>query len=290
MSKQYNTMEEPPKKKRSLCSCLCCFLIWLFPVCLALGIALFFSPNERIKDIMLYNERASEWMSVGLDDFRNASFVVCVNDNCTDASFSEEASGDLYPTGDKCDKPEDPEGGCVETVPGYFTKELDVFSGDVFLKVLSDGMIVVNETIHIPNSKTYLKSICYRVRSGEKGYELDLPPTWELRAHPTEAGCEFGNSWEPIEYSKKPLNKISLQIRSYQDPYIAASSLTRGCNEDEKNHNCFGTTKKDMQTIGLYVIMAMGVVCAIELLILFSACCCCRQKIPCCDKEYDELN
>ena len=225
MSKQYNTMDEPPKKKRSLCSCLCCFLIWLFPICLALGVALFFSPNERIKDIMMYlsssyflyryNERANKWMEEGFDDFRNSSFVVCINDNCTSTSFSQEASGELYPTGDTCDKPEDPEGGCVETVPGYFTQELDVFTGDVSLKILSDDLIVVNETIHIPNSKTYLKSICYRVRSSDKGYELDLPPTWELRAHPTDAGCEFGNSWEPIEYSKKPVNKISLQVHYF---------------------------------------------------------------------------
>ena len=225
MSKQYNTMDEPPKKKRSLCSCLCCFLIWLFPICLALGVALFFSPNERIKDIMMYlsssyflyryNERANKWMEEGFDDFRNSSFVVCINDNCTSTSFSQEASGELYPTGDTCNKPEDPKGGCVETVPGYFTQELDVFTGDVTLKILSDDLIVVNETIHIPNSKTYLKSICYRVRSSDKGYELDLPPTWELRAHPTDAGCEFGNSWEPIEYSKKPVNKISLQVHYF---------------------------------------------------------------------------
>lgn len=45
-----------------------------------------------------------------------------------------------------------------------------------------------------------------------------------------------------------------------------------------------------MKMYGLYAILAMGAVTAIELVVLLSACCCCRQKIPCCNKEYDELN
>ena len=69
-------------------------------------------------------------------------------------------------------------------------------------------------------------------------------------------------------------------MRSYQDPFIAASSLTRGCNENEKNGGCFGITKKEMTTYGLYGIIAAGAVTLIELIVLFSACCCCRDKIP----------
>ena len=81
-----------------------------------------------------------------------------------------------------------------------------------------------------------------------------------------------------------------MQIRSYQDPYITASSLTRGCNEEEKNSNCFGITSTEMKTYGMYAMIVTGAVTLLELVILLSACCCCKQKIPCCNKEYDELN
>ena len=54
MAKQFDSIDEPPKKKASLCSCVCNFLIWLFPVCLALGVALYFSPNERVVDIITF--------------------------------------------------------------------------------------------------------------------------------------------------------------------------------------------------------------------------------------------
>ena len=67
-------------------------------------------------------------------------------------------------------------------------------------------------------------------------------------------------------------------MRSYEDPFIAASSLTWGCNEDERNKGCFGITKKEMTTYGLYGMVAAGAV-------TLSACCCCRSKIPGFEKD-----
>lgn len=223
MPKQYTGVDEPPKKKHSLCSCLGNFFIWLFPIFLALGAALYFSPNERVKDIITYNnnslvivrfnERANEWMKTGYDDFKNATFIVCINNDCSPATFSQESTGELYPTGDKCDKEGDPQGGCVETVPGFFARSLEKVTGDIELSITTeDSVIIVNETIHIPNAKTYLKSVCYRVRPTEHSFELDIPPTWELRTNPTDPGCEFGNAWEPVEFSKKPVDTVSIQV------------------------------------------------------------------------------
>lgn len=39
------------KKKHTLCGCVSSFVFWLFPISLALAVALYFSPNERIADI-----------------------------------------------------------------------------------------------------------------------------------------------------------------------------------------------------------------------------------------------
>ena len=58
-----------------------------------------------------------------------------------------------------------------------------------------------------------------------------------------------------------------------------------GCNEDERNKGCFGITKKEMTTYGLYGMVAAGAVTLIELIVLLSACCCCRSKIPGFEKD-----
>lgn len=226
MAKQFDSIDEPPKKKASLCSCVCNFLIWLFPVCLALGVALYFSPNERVVDIITffclmlliysYNERAKEWMQTGLDDFKNATFSVCINGDCSPAAFSQEFTGALYPTGDKCDKEGDPKEGCVSTVPGYFIRKLENVPKTIDLAIYTeDSKIVVNATISIPSSKTFLKSICYRVRPAINDYELDIPPKWPLRTNPSDPGCEFGNAWEPVEFSKKPVDSVPIIVRLF---------------------------------------------------------------------------
>ena len=50
-SDQQKHMSNMEKKKHSLCGCITCFVVWLFPICLSLAVALYFSPNERIADI-----------------------------------------------------------------------------------------------------------------------------------------------------------------------------------------------------------------------------------------------
>lgn len=152
-------------------------------------------------------------MKSGFDDFRNATFTVCINKDCVPATFTQHASGELYPTGDKCDKEGDPAGGCVETVPGFFEREVEKITEDFVLSIVTENsIVVVNETIRASQTSAHLKSVCYRVRETDKGYELDIPPAWELRTNPVQPGCEFGNGWDPEEYSKKPVEKVSIQV------------------------------------------------------------------------------
>lgn len=56
------------------------------------------------------------------------------------------------------------------------------------------------------------------------------------------------------------------------------------------NRNCFGLSHNEMSTYGLYAIIAAGVITGVELITLLSMCLCCRNKLPCCNKDYDELS
>lgn len=58
MAGQQKRMEDLDKKKHTLCGCVSCFVFWLFPISLALAVALYFSPNERIADITEYESSA----------------------------------------------------------------------------------------------------------------------------------------------------------------------------------------------------------------------------------------
>lgn len=52
MVRRSTALSENAHKSRSLCGCIGCFFVWLFPIALALGLALFFTPNERVKNIV----------------------------------------------------------------------------------------------------------------------------------------------------------------------------------------------------------------------------------------------
>lgn len=237
-----------------------------------------------------YNKRASAWKTVGMEEFSNNTVTVTVNGTPYKLEMVKVEATETLPCGDKCNKEEDPEGGCERVASVFFRGEVPV-SGESLEISLADTMHAesYNETVALSQSKEYLQRICYRIGDAHASI-LDLPPTYAIGKNVTDAGCEFGNNWEPYHYSDKKVEKVVFEARSYMDPFVASSYLTRGCSEKEGNTNCFGLSHKEMSTYGMYGIIVAGSITVIELITLLSMCLCCREKLNCCSKEYDDLS
>ena len=57
------------------------------------------------------------------------------------------------------------------------------------------------------------------------------------------AGCNYRNKYEIASYGSESSDSVRVQVRHYQDSYIAAEEATKGCsseNIDEKN--CISTS------------------------------------------------
>ena len=44
------------------------------------------------------------------------------------------------------------------------------------------------------------------------------------------AGCDYNNKYEIPTYGSEPSDSIRIQVRHYQDSYIAAEEATKGCS------------------------------------------------------------
>lgn len=240
--------------------------------------------------IFRYNRRAKLYQEQGLPLIQNLTVVVSVNEESYHLDLVSQKPSPLFPTYDSCDKEGDPKEGCLKIESLYFNTSIPVKTDTLDLYLFdSIHEDVFNATIPVESSKKYLKRICYRLGSPTESV-IDVPPEWDLRFNTTEGGCEFGNNWKPYHYDAEKSNSIIIEARYFMDPFIAASSLTRGCNERETNRDCFGLSHNEMSTYGLYAIIAAGVVTGLEFITLLSMCLCCRSKLPCCNKDYDELN
>ena len=230
-SAMYSTsLEDDSDKNRSLCGCLGCFIIWLFPVCLAIGIALFFSPNDRISSIeeclfaivftFRYNRRATKWNEEGYDTFLAANFSLKVNGETVPFGKEFVIPQGLIPTGDSCNLEGDPEGGCVRD--DFFYNKIEVKvptdAKSVAFDILHNDRVIINGTAATSSSQGLLRSLCFRVRDENETYVLDTPARWDLRLNDGEAGCEFSNSWEPLRYEKadseKSESRVEFQVHS----------------------------------------------------------------------------
>lgn len=181
----------------------------------------------------------------------------------------------IHPAGDKCNLEGDPDGGCVSCDVVYFEVEVPVpkDNSKLSLKLVHEDNIVMNDTIATSTTLGTLSRICFRVHDNETTFVLDNPPVWSLDMNEGELGCEFSNSWEPLYYEAGEHSTLKFQVRYYQDPFISASSITRGCSERDDASNCFGITKKAMTNYGLYIIIGAGGVTALEVIVLLIVCC-----------------
>lgn len=181
----------------------------------------------------------------------------------------------IHPAGDKCNLEGDPEGGCVSCDVVYYEVEVPIPKGEssLFIKLVHESNIVLNETIATSTNQGSLSRICFRVRDNATAFVLDTPAIWELSMNEGETGCEFSNSWEPLYYESGEHELLKFQVRYYQDPFISASSITQGCSERDDASGCFGITKKTMTNYGLYIIIGAGGVTALEVIVLLIVCC-----------------
>lgn len=49
------------------------------------------------------------------------------------------------------------------------------------------------------------------------------------------AGCDYNNKYEIPTYGSEPSDSIRIQVRHYQDSYIAAEEATKGCSSENIN-------------------------------------------------------
>ena len=57
------------------------------------------------------------------------------------------------------------------------------------------------------------------------------------------AGCNYHNKYEIPTYRSESSDSIRVQVRHYQDSYIAAEEVTKGCSSENINEkNCISTS------------------------------------------------
>lgn len=56
-------------------------------------------------------------------------------------------------------------------------------------------------------------------------------------------GCDYNNKYEIPTYGSKSRDKIQIRVRHYQDSYIAAEEITKGCSSTNiYETNCISNT------------------------------------------------
>lgn len=215
------------------------------------------------------------WLEEGKDLFEGNNFTLYVNDAEYPLVEIVVKPDGIHPAGDRCNLEGDPDGGCVSCDVIYYSVEAPIPKADstLRLKLVYDSMVVMNETIAKSTSQGSLSRVCFRVRDNDTAFVLDSPAAWPLYMNEGELGCEFSNSWEPLYYEAGEHATFKFQVRYFQDPFISASGITRGCSDKDDASYCFGITKKTMTNYGLYIIIGAGGVTALEVIVLLIVCC-----------------
>ena len=63
-------------------------------------------------------------------------------------------------------------------------------------------------------------------------------------------GCDYNNKYEIPTYGSKSRDKIQIRVRHYQDSYIAAEEITKGCSSTNiYETNCISNTVSETNTL-----------------------------------------
>lgn len=67
-------------------------------------------------------------------------------------------------------------------------------------------------------------------------------------------GCDYNNKYEIPTYGSKSRDKIQIRVRHYQDSYIAAEEITKGCSSTNiYETNCISNTVSNISSIFMRV-------------------------------------
>ncbi|KAK8807442.1 hypothetical protein WA158_004201 [Blastocystis sp. Blastoise] len=187
-------------------------------------------PSEGCIDTPILYYKATVPTPVGSVDVTIAEGM---NVPFIDESFPLYTSLMVYNTSMECDSPSRCTLECIKQHGTYSTKT---------------GICKI---------KSYLASICYRVAKNATDGQIktDVPPTLELPGYEADnewAGCYGDKQWYPAHYVASAPENITIELRYYSDPYIAASAITDGCSTSlDEQSLCMGLTRWHM---GYYYI------------------------------------
>ena len=100
--------------------------------------------------------------------------------------------------------------------------------------------------------------------------------TWALSG--SGAGCYYSTSHGVAVYSRTYRPVVPVQIRYYQDSFISADELTRGCSSSSPgSSSCFGMSRKEQNVTGSILSLIGGVLTLIEIFAVIAMCMCCRD-------------
>ncbi|KAK8790945.1 hypothetical protein WA158_005576 [Blastocystis sp. Blastoise] len=292
---QVNTNEDQnTEKKRNEISdvrrCRFCIIIIMVipPLMLAFSLLSLTRYSERVGNIIIYNGLVVDWNITRETLFSNHTFTIYLNDTVVSLLPIETPDGSYWPVRDSCKLEDDPDGGCIETVPYYLKGTGTLSITQTTLRLYDNDNMIYNETIdtekkdyiHLSNLDcdeneqkcisqcnhyngqwngticivyTYLENICYRVIKTENGFIVDQSNVLGLRGQ-SGTGCEYSDGgWASEKYSENKTKTMTARIRYYKDPYIIASNYTKGCSSYYMNNKqCFGNSVKQIQNDEIY--------------------------------------
>ena len=177
--------------------------------------------NARYSSVLIqqsvncrYNEKAQEWMQIGIKEMQNANLQLFVYGLEFPLFSDQNRPGKYFPIRDNCSKSDDPSVGCIYVSSYSLTTNVTLTKDYYIPFVISDGSsIVVNTTLRKSKLLKSIQSVCIRVRWNETQFVLDSPSEWSIYGDPV--GCEASNRWKSVTYGKEVLDTIPIHVRMY---------------------------------------------------------------------------
>lgn len=102
----------------------------------------------------------------------------------------------------------------------------------------------------------------------------------KTNGYENKGGCRFNNgNFDPVyrRSSITPIDKVTVIVRRYDDPYIYCDDITKGCTGNNiMSNQCFGKNEKTKYYVGLGLTIAGGILFILIPLLLYCAYYCTR--------------
>ena len=163
-----------------------------------------------------YNEKAQEWMQIGIKEMQRANLQLFVYGSEFPLISDQSRPGKYFPIRDNCSKSDDPSVGCIYVSSYSLTTNVTLTKDYYIPFVIFDGpLIVVNTTLRKSKLLKSIQSVCIRVRWNETQFILDSPSEWSI--YGDAVGCEASNRWKSVTYGKEVLDTIPIHVRTHRE-------------------------------------------------------------------------